>query len=195
MYLKITNDTENHHGLQYHDGLIIDPVPFVREGSCCPGGIYFTTPKFICNFLDYGPWVREVTIPEDAEIVKDPQGGKWRASKVILSPRKDLREVETWKWLIECGMGIDDQNEALRTAAINGYLKVVKYLVELGADIHAGNDYIFKQAAAHSQLEVVRYLVEQGVDIHLDNDWVLRHAQLYGNLDVIDFINSFTKEI
>jgi hypothetical protein len=26
MYLKITNEAECHHGLQYHDGLIIDPA-------------------------------------------------------------------------------------------------------------------------------------------------------------------------
>ena len=42
MYLKITNEAENHNGLQYHDGLIQDILPFKKEGSCVPGGIYFS---------------------------------------------------------------------------------------------------------------------------------------------------------
>lgn len=59
MYLKITNLNECHNGLQYQDGLIIDPIPFEKEGSCCPGGIYFTTPEYICNFMNMGRYVRE----------------------------------------------------------------------------------------------------------------------------------------
>jgi hypothetical protein len=96
MYLKITNAEENHHGLKYHDGLNIDPVPFSKDGSCVPGGIYFTTPEYIFDFLDMGVYVREVTIPEDAEMVRDPDGNKWRASKVILGPRRDIWSVGTW---------------------------------------------------------------------------------------------------
>ena len=42
MYFKITNASENHHGLQYHTGLVEDILPFQEEGSCVPGGIYFT---------------------------------------------------------------------------------------------------------------------------------------------------------
>jgi hypothetical protein len=40
MYLKVTNSAENHNGLQYMDGLNVDPVPFAKEGSCCAGGGY-----------------------------------------------------------------------------------------------------------------------------------------------------------
>ncbi len=137
MYLKITNAKENHHGLQYQDGLNIDPVPFAKEGSCCAGGIYFTIPKYLCEFLYMGQYVREVTIPEDAEMVKDPEGEKWRASKVILGPRKDLSKVEVWKWLVEVGADIRWYAFALRWAADNGHLEVVKYLAEAGADVHA----------------------------------------------------------
>jgi hypothetical protein len=50
-------------------------------------GIYFTTPEFICRFLGYGIYIREVTIPEDAEMVEDPTGDKCRASAVILGER------------------------------------------------------------------------------------------------------------
>ena len=87
-YLKITNAKENHHGLQYHDGLVEDIVPFDEKGSCCSGGIYFTTPEYICKYLNFGVNVREVTVPDDAQMVKDPDEDKWRASAVILGPKK-----------------------------------------------------------------------------------------------------------
>jgi hypothetical protein len=134
MYLKITNAKENHFGLQYHDGLNIDPLPFAKEGSCCTGGIYFTTPEYICRFLYVGIYIREVIVPEDAEMVLDPQGDKWRASKVTLFPRKDLREVNTWKWLVKNKVNIFD---AFTYAYIYGHTEVAEYLFASGAYIHA----------------------------------------------------------
>jgi hypothetical protein len=172
MYLKITNKEELHHGLQYHDGLVKDFRKFRKTGTCT-GGIYFTTPEFICNFLDYGPWIREVKIPEDAEMIPDPSliGDKWRASKVILSPRKRLSEVATWKWLIESGVDIHAGNDytllksdfALILSAYNGYLKLVKYLVEQGANIHAENDYAVKVAAKQGHFGIVEFLTSKGI--------------------------------
>jgi hypothetical protein len=189
MYLKITNLEELHHGLQYHDGLVIDPVPFEREGTCCPGGIYFTTPEFICNFLNYGPWIREVTIPEDAEMVQDPEGDKWRASKVILSSRKDLREVETWKWLIECGIDIHDDNEyVVRYSAAVGYLEVVKYLVEKGTNIHVNNDEMLRWSAQNGYLEIVKFLIDKGANIHANNDCILRYTTQNVYLEVVKYL-------
>jgi hypothetical protein len=189
MYLKITNKDENHNNLQYHDGLIEDILPFKPKGSCVPGGIYFTTSKYICGFLDYGIWIREVTIPEDAQMVMDPEGDKWRANKVVLSPRKDLREVETWKWLEEIGVDLHSYDDyALRNAATNGHLEVVKYLVEHGANIHADNDYALRNAATNGHLEVVQYLVEHGANIHARYDYALRWSAQNGHLEVVKYL-------
>ncbi len=219
MYLKITNAEENHHSLQYHDGLNIDPVPFAKEGSCCAGGIYFTTPEYICNFLHIGRYVREVTIPEDAEMVQDPEGDKWRASKVILSPRKDLNDIKTWKWfvengldipkceriiiyafsnyyylsfemakyLIECGINI---NSVLvcSSVSMNGQIKIVKHLVENGADIHCDIECAMRCASNNGCFEVVKYLVENGADIHVYNDEALRLASRNGHIEVVKYL-------
>ncbi len=174
MYLKITNLEENHHGLQYMDGLNVDPVPFVKEGTCVPGGIYFTTPEYICNFLHMGCYIREVMVPEDAEMVEDPSRNKWRASKVILGPRKDLSELETWKWLVDNGSNIHAcDNYALRLCSCLGYFEVVKYLVENGADIKAGENEAFRFAAYYGHIDVVKYLVEKGAFI---DEWAMRNS-------------------
>jgi len=137
-YLKITNAKENHFGLQYHDGLIEDIEPFEDEKSCYFGGIHFTTHEYICRYLGHGLNVREVTVPEDANIVEDPSGGSYRSSAVILGPKKSLSEVSTWEWLVSLGTDIHAENNyAVKWASWNGYLEVVKYLVSVGADIHA----------------------------------------------------------
>jgi hypothetical protein len=90
-YYKITNQEECHNDLQYHNGLIVDPVKFNDdpEKSCVPGGIYFTTAGYLPRFFKYGIWIRPVTIPEKARVILDPEGDKYRADKLFFHPRKD----------------------------------------------------------------------------------------------------------
>jgi predicted small metal-binding protein len=189
MYLKILKGKENHNGLQYHTGLVKDILPFEPEGSCVSGGIYFTTPKHICKFLGYGVWVREVTIPNRARMVQDPEGDKWRANKVVLGTRKHLGKVDTWKWLIKNGTDIHaDCDFPLRLTANNGHLEVVKYLVKHGANIHANDDDALRNAAANGHLEVVKYLVEHGANIHAYDDAALRWSARNGHLEVVKYL-------
>jgi len=88
-YYKVTNEQEIHNGLQYKDGLNIDTLPFNPKGTCEPGGIYFTR-EDILAFANYGAWLREVILPEDAKVYKDPDSKltKWKSDKVILGKRE-----------------------------------------------------------------------------------------------------------
>ena len=92
IYYKITNKEENHHGLQYHDGLIIDPIKFDDDPkkSCVEGGIYFTTKERLHEFFGHGCWIRPVKIPSNAKVVLDPIGDKYRADKLFFKPRKNF---------------------------------------------------------------------------------------------------------
>ena len=91
-YYKVTNRKENHRGLQYHDGLVIDPKPFNDnpDESCTEGGIYFSTKEHIHRFFEYGCWVRFVRIPKNAKIIADLTGDKYRADRLFFGPRKDF---------------------------------------------------------------------------------------------------------
>ena len=91
-YYKIMNDDECHKGLQYHDGLVIDPVEFNDDPkiSCVKGGIYFTTKEYLHRFFNYGKIIRPVTIPSDAKVVLDPNGDKYRADRLFFYPKKDM---------------------------------------------------------------------------------------------------------
>ncbi len=92
-YYKITNKEECHNGLQYHDGLIIDPKPFDDDPthSCVKGGIYFTTKEHLHKFFKHGCWIRPVKIPKDAKVIRDPSNNKYRANKLFFLSRKDFR--------------------------------------------------------------------------------------------------------
>ena len=91
-YYKITNEKECHYGLQYHTGLIIDPKPFDSDPthSCVEGGIYFTTKEYLHRFFSYGCWIRPVKVPEDAKVIRDSSGNKYRADKLIFLERKEF---------------------------------------------------------------------------------------------------------
>src|SRR3990172_4479430 len=137
-YYKITNKKEIHNGCEYHDGLNILTELFVEEGSCVPGGFYFTTIEYIHKFFDDGINLRKVSFPNDPQlrIVKDPSGDKWRSNMIILGKKYLLSDVSTWKFLIENGLDIHvNDYSILKYGALNGYLEVVKFLVEKGADV------------------------------------------------------------
>lgn len=83
---KITNSNENHNGFQFKDGLNELDQKFNdnSDDSCCGGGFYITDIDHIIKFLDFGCFMREVTLPKDTNMVMDPDGDKWRIDKMIL---------------------------------------------------------------------------------------------------------------
>jgi hypothetical protein len=192
-YYKIFNESDKHNGFQYVDGLNIDSIPFNDDpnDSCVKGGFYFSDAEHICEFLGYGNYIREVSLPDDAKMVKN--GNKWRADKLFLHERKDLRKdlrkVETWEWMIKQGINIHAKNdEALRYSAYYGHIDVVKFLVENGADIHAKNDEALRWSADNGHIDVVKFLVKNGADIHTENDSALRCSAHNGLFDIVKFL-------
>ena len=192
-YYKITNESENHNGMQYKTGLNVDILDFNPGGDCTSGGIYFAS-KDILAFLSYGVWIREVTIPEDEEVYENPNiPKKYKAHRVILGERRRI-DVSVIKDLVEQGANVHANDDcALRWATENGHLEVVKYLVEQGADVHADDDCALRWAASSGHLKVVEYLVEQGADIHAEDDEALRWAANNGHFGVVEFLKSCTE--
>jgi len=192
IYLKITNSNETHHGLKFKRGLIEDPLKWNNDANCEPGGIYFTTPEHICDFISYGIWLREVTIPKSAKIAHGDN--KSKANKLIFGKRRDLRKIETWEWLVSIGADIHADNDlALRLASQKDYFDIVKYLVEQGADIHAMSDLALRWASQYGHLDVVKFLVSKGADIHAWNDNALRLASQNGHTQIVNYLKKKMK--
>ena len=191
-YYKITNAEENHHGFQYKDGLNVLKEKFNEnpDHHCCAGGLYFTDVEHIFGFMEYGIYLREITLPTenpDFKMVRDRN--KYRANMVILGKRYELFNVETIKMLIEAGADVHaDDDYALIYSAANGYSEVVKYLVEEGAYVHAENDYALRLSAEYGHSEVVKYLIEKGADIHALNDFALHVSANNGHFEVVKYL-------
>ena len=97
-FYKVTNKKEKHHELRYETGLNIDPIKFNPNGSCEAGGIYFADEENVYKFLEFGPNIRKVTIPDDARVYIED--GKYKADRVILSPKISGTELEKFYLMI-----------------------------------------------------------------------------------------------
>lgn len=64
-YYKIMTKDQCHRGFQFKDGLNIlpDNEVFAEKGDCVPGGFYFTNTQNIWQYIEIGPYVREVMLP------------------------------------------------------------------------------------------------------------------------------------
>ena len=92
------------------------------------------------------------------------------------------RMEESYSYLFE--------EEALRWSAMNGYLSIVKFLVNKGANIHAEDDYALKWSVYNGYLPIVKFLVSKGANIHANNDLALRWSVREGHLPVVEFLKN-----
>ncbi len=118
-------------------------------------------------------------------IGNDDQFWNLRIQKVYGANLSEYKNDKTYKELIERG---EDINEVLIQASALGYLPVVEYLVEIGANIHIYTEYALISASARGQLSMVQYLVEQGAYIHARDDGALIAAAAHGNLSVVTYL-------
>jgi len=183
-YYKILNEEESHHNLQYKTGLNIDPYPFNPSGDCQPGGIYFAS-NDILAFLEYGPWIRKVTLLEDTQVYENPgRPKKWKANKVLLGERRRIN-IEVIQELLN--EGADPKIKTLQWAARNGYLEIVKLLIPI-SNSKLDNSYALQWAAMKGHLEIVKLLIDSGADPNMNNSHALRWAVGNGHLDIIKLL-------
>ncbi|MDD4083268.1 MAG: ankyrin repeat domain-containing protein [Sphaerochaetaceae bacterium] len=185
-YYKILNKKECHFGLQYRFGLNIDPLEFNPSGDCSPGGIYFSR-EDILAFIHYGPWIRKVTLPEDARVYENPSyPKKWKADKVILG-KKEKITAKVIKRLIDEGADpkICD-SWPLRCAAEFGHLDIVKLLLPY-SDPKAKNSEALRYAAENGHLEIVKLLISVS-DPKMHDSCALRWAAENGHLDIVKLL-------
>lgn len=137
-YYKLTNETECHNGLQFHEGLNVDPQPF-RPDKRCGGGMYFFPEFALWQWIYFvscseGPtrWIREVTFPEDARIWD--QGFMLKCDKFILGPRQrfsdqDIPRFVNWTnpAVVKAVKTRNDVGRVLAWAQSNGYTDVSEH--------------------------------------------------------------------
>jgi hypothetical protein len=191
-YFKIFNEKDCHHNFQYQNGFNTDTNNFEADPdkTCCPGGLYFADGYNILGFLRYGNFIREVEIPRNETNVVHFKN-KIRSKSLFLFPKRDLRDVETWKWLISKGVDIFSyKNFAIRWASEEGLYDIVKLLIERGADINATKCQPLRYAICMGHYEIVRLLIQKGADIGCIDEITKRE----GSSKIIELIEKTKKE-
>jgi len=185
-YYKILNEKEYHHGLQYKFGLNIDPIKFNPSGDCSPGGIYFSREDTLA-FLNCGPWIRKVTIPEDAQVYEDPgKPRKWKADRVILG-KKEKITAKVIKRLIDEGADPKTCNSGpLDWAARNGYFEIVKVLLPY-SDPKANYSRPLRSAVINNHLKIVKFLLPYSDPGALDS-YALIESILNNNIKIVKIL-------
>lgn len=183
-FYKITNEQEIHHGMKYKTGLNTDILPFYPSGCCSPGGIYFAR-EDILAFLSYGPWIRQVTIPLGEPVYEDPKSEpkKWKAHRVMLGKRRKITANVIRELIKEGANPKTEKSEALRWAAGNGHLEIVKELIPV-SDPKADESEALRLAAKNGHLEIVKELIPVS-DPKAYKSWALRWAAENGHLEVV----------
>ena len=194
LYFKITNKKENHHGFQYYDGLneLKEEFNDDPDASCVAGGFYFTDVENIFKFLDFGIYLREITLPindSDFRIVKD-KSDKWRTNKIILGQKRNLSDVSTFQYLIDRGADINDYIYAVKYASKNGHLDIVKLLTTTTRNISIRTDYdsAIISASEYGHIDIVKFLTDNCANIRAHNDLALVRASQNGHLDIVKFL-------
>ena len=76
------------------------------------------------------------------------------------------------------------------TAADSGYIEIIEYGVNLGLDIHTGDEYLLSTACRNGHLDIIKYLVKLGADIHINGENALIAASINGHLEVVKYLIS-----
>lgn len=120
LFIKLTNESENHRCFQYQTGLNTDIIPFNPTGKYQAGGLYF------CELNKLGEWINYVTINLEGKydsmfyvrFVKIPHGAEvyeeidsFKSDQLILGERQKIEDLEIW----------NDQSYCLMTVKLNGY--------------------------------------------------------------------------
>jgi ankyrin repeat protein len=185
-YYKILNHEENHNNVQYKTGLNVDVLPFKPSGNCEPGGIYFSR-EDILAFLNYGPWIRRVTLPEDAQIYENPGSPKkWKADKIILGRKYKINAKVIKRLLDEGADPKTGDSIALLWAAEKCHTEIVKLLIPV-SDPKIDDSIALRWAAEKGNTEIVKMLIPVS-DPKARNSYALRWAAENGHTEVVKLL-------
>jgi len=102
----------------------------------------------------------------------------------------------------------DMLNKVLLTNAYtNGFIEIVKYLIEYGnthninIDIHVFGDSPFIDACRYGHIEIIKYLIEYGethnnkINIHIRNDYAFIIACKRGYIEIVKYLIEYGEKI
>ena len=86
--------------------------------------------------------------------------------------------------------GSSEYCNILKFASENGFLALVKLMIESGTDVNTDQGYSLIAAVENGHLEVVKYLVNHGADVHSRNNGAIEAAKEYKHLDIVKYLET-----
>lgn len=83
-----------------------------------------------------------------------------------------------------------DRDNMLLYAATNGWLTMVQYLCEQGADVNAYHGFILQCAAKHGHFDVVTYLCDKGAKVEMQEYEAIKLAQMHNQVEIAKFLRN-----
>ena len=171
IYYKITNAEEKHYDFQYRDGLNILKEEFNDNPyyHCCKGGLYFTDIDHIADFLEYGIYLREITLPineQNFKMIKD--NNKYRANMIILGKRYELKDVSTIKMLMERSPYTTTRDSLVWWNISNGCVDGLEYMINNGAKINGDLKFAIEHVSWRGYSEMLKYLLTKFNNLNLN---------------------------
>jgi hypothetical protein len=93
-FYKITCKTELHYGMHYKNGLNVDIYP-LKPGKNISGGLHFADKYNIFDYNSSCKWLREVTIPDKAQVYIGD--GQYKSDMLFLKEREPLVDSELYR--------------------------------------------------------------------------------------------------
>jgi ankyrin repeat protein len=182
--------------------------------SCCSGGFYFTTIKYIKNYYSYGVNLRKISLPisdDDFQIVKDPSGNKWRANKIILEEKYSLFDFEVYKlfglditkndYIVDAAskygridfltkwkssaIKLVYSNKAMDDASENGHIDVLNWWMSSGFEIKYSMSAM-DYASQNGHINVLDWWIASGLEIKYSHN-AMDLASYNGKIDILNW--------
>jgi len=194
---NITNKSEIHYRYPYKDGLNILQQPFQKEGSCVPGGFYFTDKENLPDFYQHGDtrpddgmwsgnseggWIRCIEVPSDALIVKDPdetQGIKWRCDKIIFLQKYPLYDLNTIKTL-----NLYINRYYIERACMLGKTDILEWWLKTCKNQNECMHYLMDIASEYGHVDILELLKNSGFPLIYSHE-ALDQASKKGYIHVL----------
>jgi hypothetical protein len=192
IYYKITNETENHYGYQYKDGLNVLEEPFDETLKCGKGGLYFTTSEFIHLFHDYGCNLRIVELPEDENFKMVVFKDKIKANMIIIKKKYDLKNlnVEDVEKLLKLDKNLS--RLFILYASKYGNVQILEWFKDSGYEFKYDENAI-NYASYYEHIKVLEWFKNSGYKF-LSNIWAIIYASQNGHVQVLEWFKNSSYE-
>jgi len=84
------------------------------------------------------------------------------------------------------------KNKGLLIASDKGYLEIVKFLIQNGADINTDDGGALRFSSYYGHFPIVKYLIKNGANMRIE---ALTEASVKGYLEIVKFLVENTKDI